>query len=159
MDNVEPTPVEVFELSVNLDDVTPEVLGHTQQKLLEAGALDVWTTAIGMKKQRPGVMLSLLCTPAQRDAMARQVLELTGTFGVRFRPWGRLILQRRHEKVGTPYGTVRLKIGYLNDRILAVRPEFEDLVDLAHRAGVPTQLVQDAAQAAAQQWRQDQGST
>src|SRR5690348_3157485 len=89
----------IVELAVNLDDMTAQVIGDAQERLLAAGALDAWTIPIGMKKQRPGVMLCLLCAEADRAAMARLVIDLTGTLGVRYRTWERVVLQRAHVKV------------------------------------------------------------
>ena len=129
-----PTPTAVTEIVVNLDDLTGEVIGEAQRELLRAGALDVWTTAIQMKKQRPGVQLSLLCESAKRDEMAKLVIELTGSFGVRFRDWGRLVLDRRHVKVETRFGKVRIKVGELDGKVVVARPEFDDAKHLAQEA-------------------------
>ncbi len=139
----------VIELAVNLDDVSPQIIGDAQQRLLDAGALDVWTTAIGMKKQRPGVMLSVLCEPAKQEELTRLILKLTGSFGVRFREWDRTVLDRRHETVQTAYGQVRIKVGSINGNVLVARPEFEDVKRLANEAGVPVRQVMEAAEAAA----------
>ncbi len=145
-----PTPTDVTEIVVNLDDVTGELVGEAQRALLAAGALDVWTTAIQMKKQRPGVMLSLLCESAKRDELARLLIELTGSFGVRFRDWGRLILDRRHVTIDTRFGKLRIKVGELDGKTVVARPEFEDAKRLAQEAGVTVREVLDAAQAAAE---------
>ena len=147
-----PAPGQVMELAVNLDDVSPQVLGDAQQRLLEAGALDVWTVSIGMKKQRPGVMLCVLCAPGQHDQFARLILELTGSFGVRYRTWQRLVLDRRHETVATPYGQVRVKVGTLDGEVLVVRPEYEDVQVLARSSGKSLRQVMAAAEAAAHTW-------
>lgn len=146
---VRSSPKRVIELVVNLDDVTPQVLGDAQRQLIEAGALDVWTTPIGMKKQRPGVMLSILCEPRQRDAMAALILELTGSFGVRFREWGRIVLDRTHVTVPTRFGAVRVKVGLLHGRVTSTQPEYDDAQRVARAAGVPLRTVLRAAQAAA----------
>ena len=143
----------VVELVVNLDDSSPQVVGDAQRRLLDAGALDVWTTPIGMKKQRPGVMLSVLCEPAKRDATARLILELTGSFGVRFRAWDRLVLDRSHETVATRFGSIRVKVGRLDGEVIVARPEYEDVRDLAEHAGVTLREAMDAATAAADAWR------
>src|SRR5690554_3795241 len=103
-------PTEVVELAVNLDDTTPELIGAAMTALLAEGALDAWTTAIGMKKQRPGVMLCVLCPAERREATARRVLELTGSFGVRWRAWQRMVLDRRFVTLETPAGSVRVKV-------------------------------------------------
>lgn len=142
----------VCELCVNLDDVTAEVVGSATQALFAAGALDVWTTAIQMKKQRPGVMLSVLCDAAKQREFAVRIIELTGSFGVRFRVWDRLTLDRRHETLTTRFGDVRVKVGSLDGRILVAQPEYEDVRTRAEAAGQPVRVVLLAAQAAAYQW-------
>ncbi len=141
------SPAQVCEIAVNLDDVSGEVIGHAVGALLAAGALDVWTTPITMKKQRPGVCLSLLCPPQDRDRFARQLIELTGSFGVRYRGWDRLVLERHHETVETSHGPVRIKLGSLEGQIVTAKPEFEDAVTLAQRHGVSVRSVLDEAQA------------
>lgn len=149
-------PVEVAELCVNLDDISAEIIGQAQQTLLDEGALDVWTTAIGMKKQRPGVMLSLLC-PLERQAdFARRMMELTGSFGVRHRLWQRTVLQRRHVTVETIFGFARLKVGSLAGRVVVAKPEYDDVLALAKRAGQPLRVAMQAAEAAASQWLAEQ---
>jgi uncharacterized protein (DUF111 family) len=140
----------VAELAVNLDDLNPELLGDVQDRLLAAGALDVWTTPIGMKKNRPAVMLSVLCPQEDRPRMARLILQLTGSFGVRYRQWDRMVLDRLWQAVQTPFGQVRMKIGRLDGQTLVMKPEFEDVRALAEAAGVPSRLVHAAAVAAAQ---------
>lgn len=145
-----PSPTEVTEIVVNLDDVTGEVIGDAVRTLMQAGALDVWTSAIQMKKQRPGVMLSLLCQRDRRDEFARLLLGLTGSFGVRFRDWGRLVLDRRHVTVETRYGRVRIKVGELDGKTIVARPEFDDVRHLAQEAGASVRDVMAAAQAAAE---------
>lgn len=144
-----PAPHRVVELVVNLDDVTGEVIGHAVQTLLDEGALDAWTTAIQMKKQRPGVQLSVLAREADAAPTARRLLELTGSFGVRYRPWDRLVLDREHTQVDTPYGPLPVKVGSLEGQIIAARPEFEPARAAAQQAGVPVRTVLDAAAQAA----------
>ena len=151
-----PTPTDVTEIVVNLDDVTGELIGDAQRELLLAGALDVWVTAIQMKKNRPGVVLSLLCEASKRDALAGLVMELTGSFGVRYRAWDRVVLERRHVTVETAYGKVRVKVGELDGRVVVARPEFEDVKHLAQESGAVTRDVMDAAMAAAHAWREAQ---
>ena len=143
-----PTCDQVVELAVNLDDVTPQVVGHVQTQLLDAGALDCWTGSIFMKKQRPGVCLSLLCKPEDAQSLAELVLTLTGSFGVRQRTWDRLILDRHHETVDTRYGTLRIKVGRLDGRVLVRQPEYEDAKALAEQHNVAIRQVLAAAQEA-----------
>lgn len=142
---------QVVELATNLDDASGEVIGDAVERLLETdGVLDVWTTAISMKKQRPGVMLSLLCELQAADAVARRLIELTGTFGVRRRTWDRLVLQRAHQSVETQIGPIRVKIGSLDGQTLVAKPEFEDVRQAAERKGVSLRQAMAIAHAAAQ---------
>ncbi|MHB1158047.1 MAG: nickel pincer cofactor biosynthesis protein LarC2 [Phycisphaerales bacterium] len=136
---------QVIEIVANLDDATGEVIGHAVEALLAAGALDCWTTPIMMKKRRPGVQLSVLVPPEVCDAMARRVIELTGSFGVRYRGWDRLVLDRRHETVCTPFGEVRVKIGSLDGREVVRKVEFDDAAKAAAKHGAPLRTVIEAA--------------
>ncbi len=149
-------PTTVVELAVNLDDVTGQVLGDAQERLLAAGALDVWTVAIGMKKQRPGIMLCALCPESDRPVMARLMIELTGSLGVRYRTWERLVLTRDHARVSTRFGEIRLKLGTLDGVLLVAQPEFEDVRALAEAQGVPVRVILQAAHAAADAYRSEQ---
>ena len=134
-------PTHVVEIAANLDDASGEVIGAAVETLLIEGALDVWTSAISMKKQRPGVMVSLLCAPEDRDRLARRLMELTGSFGVRYRPWDRLVLDRRHETAQTPFGPIRIKIGSLDGQAIAAKPEYEDVHRAAQTHGVTLRQV------------------
>lgn len=127
----------VLELSCNLDDVTPEVIGHTVQRLLAAGALDVWTYAIQMKKQRPGTLLAFLCRPDQQYELARLVLAETGTLGLRVQQQQRLLQGRRIEERQTSWGTVRYKVSDCS-----LKPEFDDCCRIAAEQGLPLKQVQ-----------------
>lgn len=121
---------EIVSLSCNLDDITAEALSYAQERLWEAGALDVYTTAIGMKKSRPGILLTCLCRPADAPRLTDLLLRHTTTLGVRQQTLTRTILPRRVEEVETPYGPVRVKIsgqGPLEKR----KPEYEDLARIA----------------------------
>lgn len=138
-------PAQVTEIVANVDDASGEVIGAAVEAVLAAGALDVWTTAIGMKKNRPGIMVSVLCNAADRPRLARLLIELTGTFGVRYRDWDRLVLDRRHAAVETPYGAIRLKIGELDGRPIVVKPEYEDAKLAAEKHGVSVRTVMAAA--------------
>ena len=106
-----------------------------------------------MKKGRPGVMLSVLCPEADREATARRVLHLTGGFGVRYRTWDRTVLNRRFAEVDTPLGPVTVKVGSLDGATVAVQPEFESVRQLAGAAGVPVREAMQHADAAAAAFR------
>ena len=121
---------DILELSCNLDDMTGEAIGFATEQLLEAGALDVFTTAIGMKKNRPGIMLTVLCHPQEKENLLSLIFRHTTTLGVRENSLRRYTLDRRTETAQTPYGPVRQKIaaGYGVER---KKYEYEDLARLA----------------------------
>ena len=122
----------VVELHCNLDDMTAEAVGFAMEKLLASGALDVWTTAIGMKKSRPGTMLSVLCREEDREKLVKELFHHTTTLGIRERLCDRYTLTRSVETVQTVLGSVRKKTasGYGVSRS---KWEYEDLKNLAER--------------------------
>lgn len=138
------TQGDIWELACNLDDITGEEVGFAMERLLEAGALDVYTTAIGMKKNRPGVLLTCLCQEQQRDAMVKLLFLYTTTLGVRERPWSRRTLARTMETRDTEYGPVRVKTvsGFGVQREKA---EFEDLARIARDKGISLRQAAEAA--------------
>lgn len=121
---------QIVELACNLDDMTPEELGFAMEELFKLGALDVYFTNIGMKKSRPGVMLTCMCRAAQRDEMLRCIFKHTTTLGVREYTCDRYSLTRSIETVQTRYGAVRIKTagGY---GIKRSKAEYDDLAKLA----------------------------
>jgi uncharacterized protein (TIGR00299 family) protein len=134
-------------LETNLDDCAPEVLGHFVERALAAGALDVFHTPVQMKKNRPGVLLTVLCAEADADRFAEMMLRETSAFGVRRTVATRRKLPRRFVNVATPWGEVRVKLGELNGKVVQAAPEFEECRRLADSAGVPLREVYDAATA------------
>ena len=117
----------VWELSCNLDDMTGEELGFAQEKLWGAGALDVWTMAIGMKKNRPGVQLNCMCREEDLDAVKEVFFRHTTTWGLRARESRRFLLTRREESRETEAGPVRVKTANTGKS----KPEYEDLARIA----------------------------
>jgi uncharacterized protein (TIGR00299 family) protein len=132
-------------LECNLDDLTPELIGALTPCLLEKGALDVFTTPVFMKKQRPGVLLTVLCKPEAREAMIDLLFRESTTFGVREHRVSRTVLERRFETVQTPYGPVRLKIGTWQGKTVTASPEYGDCLACAEKAGVPVKTVYQCA--------------
>ena len=126
---------EVLELRCNLDDMRAEDLGYAVERLLQAGALDVWTQAIGMKKSRPGVMLCVLCAPQNREAMLRLLFRHSSTLGVREQRLRRSVLERRVETQQTPWGPVRRKISE-GFGVRREKYEYEDLARIAAARGL-----------------------
>ena len=121
-------------LSCNLDDMTPEDVGFAMDALLEGGALDVWTAAAGMKKNRPGWVLNVLCRPEDREKMVRLLFRHTSTIGVREETVRRYTLERRTETVSGPCGEIRKKIssGY---GVTREKFEYDDLSAAAKASG------------------------
>lgn len=125
----------VLELRCNLDDMTGEELGFAQERLMEAGALDVFTTAIGMKKGRPGILLTVLCREEDREKLMQCLFRHTTTLGIRETLCQRRTLNRRTEQVQTPWGPVGRKISS-GEGICREKYEYEDLARLAKEHGV-----------------------
>jgi hypothetical protein len=142
---------EVVLLACNLDDATGELLGYAMDRLLTAGALDVWFTPIQMKKNRPATQLSVLCQPQDAAALARLLLRETPTLGVRRQVLSRAKAGREIRQVETPWGPVRVKVKLMDGQAVAVSPEYDDCTRLAAGAGVPLRQVMAAARQAAGQ--------
>ena len=126
----------VTELKANIDDMTGEELGRAMEELLAAGALDVSHTPVQMKKHRPGVVLTCLCRPDDGDRLAREMLRLTSTFGVRRTDCARYAMEISVDQVDTDCGPVRRKTG-TGYGITKSKPEYADLDEAARRSGVP----------------------
>ena len=127
------TEETIVELSCNVDDMSPEAVGFAIEELLRLGAPDAYYTPIGMKKNRPGVILTCLCRTEQRDEMVRAMFRHTTTLGIRETLCRRYVLRRGEEVRETPYGPVRVKRseGY---GVTREKAEFEDLKRIARDA-------------------------
>jgi uncharacterized protein (TIGR00299 family) protein len=132
-------------LETNLDDLPAEVLGHFMEQAFARGARDVFYTAIQMKKNRPGILLSVLCQPGQEDLFTELILRETSAFGVRRSLLERRKLRREFRTVDTPFGPLTVKLGRLDGRVLHATPEYESARQLALQAGVPLHQVYAAA--------------
>jgi pyridinium-3,5-bisthiocarboxylic acid mononucleotide nickel chelatase len=133
------TPVVLLE--TNLDDFLPELVPDAVERCFAAGALDVWTVAAQMKKGRPGFVLSVLARPEAEPAIARALLEETSSLGVRVSRLDRYELEREERRVEVAGGTVRVKIGMLDGRVVNVAPEHDDCAALARSTGRAVQSV------------------
>jgi len=131
-------------LETNLDDVSPELVAHAMDRLLEEGALDVYALPIHMKKSRSGVLLTVLCDFDRVSTLERILFEETATFGIRLHHVSRVKLRRRHESVETPFGTIRVKVGE-RDGVTTASPEFEDCKAAARKHGAAVRDVMAAA--------------
>ncbi len=132
-------------VETNLDDASGELVGYLFDRLFAAGAVDVFTTPIQMKKSRPGVKVSALVPPPRRAAVEETLLRETPTFGVRRVLMERTKLDRRTVTVRTRYGPIRCKVGSLDGGILKASPEYEDARAAAQNHGAPLARVLEAA--------------
>src|SRR5262249_23697409 len=114
----------VLVLETEVDDTPPQLLGALIDRLLAAGALDVYYTPIHMKKGRPGILITVLSPPRGREALEEILFAETTTLGVRRQEWARSVLEREHVAVATPYGDVRIKVGRRAGRVYNAQPEF-----------------------------------
>jgi len=132
-------------LETNLDDISGEMVGYCSDRLWQAGALDVSTTPIQMKKGRPGVRLSVLCRPADAETMEAILFEETTTLGIRRSTVHRRVLPRQSHRVETIYGPVDGKVGFLADGSVRFAPEYESCRRIAAEKNVPLRAVYEAA--------------
>ena len=141
---------EISKLECNLDDMTGEDIAFASEQLFKAGARDVYTQSIGMKKGRPGVLLSVICLPDQADALAALIMRHTSTLGVRRQDMSRYILNRQMETRETAYGPVRVKRAF-GMGAEKEKPEYEDLAALAEKNGASLNEIRKAVENRAQE--------
>jgi uncharacterized protein (TIGR00299 family) protein len=141
---------EVVVVECEVDDLPAEGFGFLMERLLEAGALDLYFTPIQMKKNRPGTLVTLLCRKEQLDGLAGQLLMESGSLGCRYYTASRFEAEREMADVETAFGTMRVKRAWFEGKSLAAAPEFEDCRRLALAAGVPWRDVYRAALTAAE---------
>lgn len=134
-------------LETNLDDVTPEVIGYCFEQLLQAGALDVYTSSIHMKKNRPGVMMSVIASEEHVQELETILFRETGTFGIRRYPVERQKMQREMITVKTRWGEVRAKQGTHKDQVKLATPEYEDCARIAREKGIALRQVYEEVRA------------
>ncbi len=132
-------------LEANLDDMNPQIFGYFLDKALAAGALDVFAASVQMKKSRPGMLVTVLCKPADEQKFQEMLFAETTTLGVRSHTAERRILPRAWETVATRFGNVRVKVARLDGIVRQASPEFDDCRKLAEEQNVPLQQVMDEA--------------
>jgi uncharacterized protein (TIGR00299 family) protein len=135
-------------IETNLDDASPQIIGHVMDRVLESGALDCFFTPVQMKKNRPGVLLSVLCAQDKKEAVMKLLFTETTTLGVRSYEVSRRALQRSVVRVETQYGPIDVKVAHLDGRVVNEMPEFEQCRDAAAKANVPLKSVEEAARLA-----------
>jgi hypothetical protein len=134
---------EMTVMETNIDDMNPELYDYVLDLLFEAGARDVFLTPIQMKKNRPGVLLSILAPPAARDRLAETLFRETSTLGVRYHAVQRLVLRRETARLKTRYGTVKIKVIEAPDGAKRATPEYDDLKRIARGRKIPLKILYD----------------
>ncbi len=140
-----PTDERLLMIESNIDDMSPQFFGYVMERALASGALDCYFTSVQMKKNRPGVLIQILCRPGDRDAMCELLFAETTTLGVRSYEVERRAMQRETVRVETPYGAIDVKVARLGDGIVKEMPEYEQCRAAAERAGVALRTVEAAA--------------
>ncbi len=135
-------------IEANVDDMSPQLYGYLVEQAMAAGALDVTCNSIQMKKNRPGMEVSILCETEKADALAQLLFEQTTTIGLRIYEARRKVLERESVSVETPYGSVRMKLARRDGKVVNVAPEYDDCQRLASEKSVPLKQVLLAAQLA-----------
>jgi uncharacterized protein (TIGR00299 family) protein len=143
-----PAAPDILVIEFTVDDATPQLVAYAIERLFAEGALDVHTTPVQMKKGRAGHHVTALARPEQFDAVTRAALTETTTLGLRFHREGRIELDRAIERVETPYGAIRVKVGRLAGEEVHAAPEYDDCAAAARKHRVPLLAVQQAALAA-----------
>jgi uncharacterized protein (TIGR00299 family) protein len=141
-----PAPTEtIVQVETTVDDMSPQLYEPLLERLLEAGALDVWLTPVIMKRSRPGVVLTALCEPARVADLSRLLFEESSTIGVRWTAYQRSRLEREMVRLDTAYGPVTFKVSRLEGRAVTITPEFEDVRRIAREKGLPVREVLEQA--------------
>ncbi len=139
---------QLLMIETNIDDASPQIIGHVMDRAFALGARDCYFTPVQMKKNRPGVLLSVLCDRDLKESIMEMLFNETTTLGVRSYEVARRALERRMVTVQTAYGPIDVKVGNLNGRVVNAMPEFDQCREAASRAGVALKEVEEAARLA-----------
>ncbi len=132
-------------IETNMDDISPQILGHVMECAFDLGALDCFFTSVQMKKNRPGVLLSILCRDEERATLSELLFSETTTLGIRAYEVERRALERQIVTVQTQYGSIDVKVAQLNGHIVKLMPEYDQCRQAARTANVPLRIVEEAA--------------
>lgn len=135
-------------IETNVDDMSPQIFGHVMERALTMGALDCYFTSIQMKKDRPGVLVSILCRPDDKASLADMLFAETTTLGVRSYEVKRRALEREIVRVETEYGPIDVKVARLNGHVVNEMPEYDQCREAARQSGVALRVVESAARLA-----------
>ena len=144
-DSDAPADERLWMIETNIDDVSPQILGHVMERAFDLGALDCYFTSVQMKKNRPGVLVSILCRAEERPSLSELLFSETTTLGIRAYEVERRALQRKVVAVETQYGPIDVKVAQLNGHIVKAMPEYEQCRQAARDANVPLRVVEEAA--------------
>ncbi|MDP2319507.1 MAG: nickel pincer cofactor biosynthesis protein LarC [Acidobacteriota bacterium] len=147
-EGVSPHAMSVVVLECEIDDMNPQIFGHLMDRLYAAGALEVFYSAVQMKKNRPGTLMTIVARPGDRETLSEIVFRESTTIGVRYHEMSRDCLEREMVSVATAVGPVRFKVARRHGQILNAQPEFEDLAKLAAERSIPIKEIQALAQKA-----------
>jgi uncharacterized protein (DUF111 family) len=139
---------KLWMIETNVDDMPGETLGFVLERALELGALDCYFTPVQMKKSRPAVLLSILCSKAELESLTQMLFAETTTLGVRSYEVTRRALDRRIIRVETRYGPIDVKVAEMNGVVTNAKPEYEQCRQAALRANVPLRVVQETVRLA-----------
>ena len=128
-------------IECNIDDMNPELYEHVMEKLFNNGALDTYLSSIIMKKSRPGNILSVLCRPSKEKELIEILFKETTTLGVRKYTVDKFNLKRDFKKIKTKYGEINVKTSYYNDKIIRVKPEYEECKRIAKEKNISIQEI------------------
>lgn len=135
----------LYIVETNIDDMNPEIYPHIIDRLMDAGAMDVFITPLIMKKGRTGILIKVLSTHEKIEDIKKVIFEETTTFGIRYYKVKREILEREFLRVKTEYGEVNVKIGYYNGSVVSISPEYEDCRKIAIENGIPLKKIYSEA--------------
>jgi uncharacterized protein (TIGR00299 family) protein len=137
----------IVQAETTIDDMSPQLYEPLMERLLAAGALDVFLTPVIMKRSRPGVVVTVLCAPARMDDLAAALFQETSTIGVRWSEWKRRRLAREMVTLSTTFGPIPFKVSRLDGRVVTVTPEFADVLRVAREKGLAVREVLDRVRA------------
>lgn len=143
-----PKPHTVVVLECEIDDMNPQIFGHLMDRLYAAGALEVFYSAVQMKKNRPGTMMTIVARPGDRETLSDIIFRESTTIGVRYHEMSRDCLDREMVAVATAVGPVRFKVARRHGQVVNAQPEFDDLAKLAAERSIPIKEIQALAQKA-----------
>ena len=135
----------IIKLECNLDNMNPEWLDYVMERLYSSGALEVFMTPVHMKKNRPGILLTVLSPIDKLNELQKILFLETTTLGVRFKEWSRKVLERRITSVKTQWGTVRIKEGLLDGNVVNIAPEYEDVKAIANSNNISIKQAHEAS--------------